>query len=527
MKLRSKRITLTIHKTIYSKDHIFLLMISLVQSFVLAMILVSSSCSSDLVRSASNEQLNTVVIKPGETLRGLEDFHWGFNAQMMRGPSWKASGFVEQVSKLNPQVIRYPGGTVASYWDWEAGWLQDGIELQNAWKNIPRSPITLEDLKWACDHTGAKPVFVLNMIHSNIKEQLRMLRHADSIGLQIEMVEFDNEVYLGREVYAKRFADADAYVKECAVWQTMIQKEFPGIKFGFAAHASRGQGGNSSKKYVVRTTNWNRALNLSGHEGNAIILHNYSGSGLRYLSGNKDRSDLELWNKTFNDSATPEVILGIPFSTWSDLQNSDIKYFGPDRKIWITEYNMFEREGIVAGTWTHGLYALLQTLLMTADPQVELLCYHNLVTSAQFGAIYYSNDAFHKALHPVPTQLYGLSAAGMTLAIYGEALNKSDKIQQLSIENNEMNSTFRGRKYPDVIGFSFNKPSSSDLLLLNLSDQKKAIKLEGIRGSNFQYQHASCSPTEKVAFEKDVIIKKGQGVPETLPAYSVTLISAF
>lgn len=500
-------------------------MISLIQSAVLAMIVLSSSCNNASENHDSLNSTDTIVISAGNKLRDLGEFRWGFNSQMMRGPSWQAPGFIEQVKRLNPQLIRYPGGTVASYWDWSNGWLKEDLELISAWKNIPKSPIKLEDLKWACEQTGAMPVFVLNMIHSDVHEQLEMLRHARKLGLPVKYVEFDNEVYLGRDVYAERFEDADAYVKECEEWRAVILKDFPDVRFGYAGHATRGQGSAATDKYGVRSQNWNRSLKMSGVKNTAIILHNYSGSGLKYLSGNKGKSDLHVWQETFEDAGSQEVILGIPFSTWTDMTDGDLSYFGQESRIWVTEYNMFEKQGIVAGTWTHGLYALTQTILMASHPQVEILCYHNLVTSAQFGAIHYSDDAFHKALKPIPTQLYGLSAAGEALSMFGEALRGSTSLLELRLGNNTMNKTFRGRKYPSITGVIFNKDHSTDVLLMNLSAEEKLINLEGYDTTNCSYRSIQSGPTDQVAFEKDITRRSETGMPSSLPPYSVTLIS--
>ena len=72
------------------------------------------------------------------------DFN-GYNAQMMRGPAWQAPGFIDKVMDLHPGVIRFPGGTVASYWDWRTGLLMENIKLREGWKNI--EPVSYTHLR--------------------------------------------------------------------------------------------------------------------------------------------------------------------------------------------------------------------------------------------------------------------------------------------------------------------------------------------------------------------------------------------
>ncbi|MFZ9943023.1 MAG: hypothetical protein ACO3O0_05390, partial [Bacteroidia bacterium] len=96
-------------------------------------------------------------------IRPFPKAFFGFNAQQIRGPIPSDQDFLKSVNQLHPAVLRYPGGTVASYWDWKAGWFKDEIPLKKDWREIRKNPIRLEDLKAACDATGSKALLVLNM----------------------------------------------------------------------------------------------------------------------------------------------------------------------------------------------------------------------------------------------------------------------------------------------------------------------------------------------------------------------------
>ena len=46
----------------------------------------------------------------------------GFNGNTIRGPSWTNYTFNDSVASMYPDILRYPGGGVADYWDWSTGW---------------------------------------------------------------------------------------------------------------------------------------------------------------------------------------------------------------------------------------------------------------------------------------------------------------------------------------------------------------------------------------------------------------------
>src|SRR5579871_2063969 len=99
----------------------------------------------------------------------------GLNAELNNGPSagWEATdgdpsspSFIQSVTSLYPEVLRWPGGTPSNYWDWRngvpyAGW---------GWTLAGVTPVDrLEDLAGALQQLTANgvqstPIITLNMI---------------------------------------------------------------------------------------------------------------------------------------------------------------------------------------------------------------------------------------------------------------------------------------------------------------------------------------------------------------------------
>src|SRR5207248_10180294 len=127
------------------------------------------------------------------------------------GVRWSNSSLLRALAELKPQTLRYPGGTVANYWDWRQGWFVRGAQVPPNWYNLPPAPAPLEDFKQAIKASGATPVFVLNMLTSTLDAQLAMLRHARWLGLPVALVELGNEFYLNAPDYAAAFPTGQDY----------------------------------------------------------------------------------------------------------------------------------------------------------------------------------------------------------------------------------------------------------------------------------------------------------------------------
>lgn len=503
---------------------------------LIAFIFIPYGCSGQNKKTENQDSEEGKVVMVTElaerTFTISPDFN-GYNAQMMRGPAWQAPGFIEKVKDLHPGVIRYPGGTVASYWDWKTGLLMENIELRDGWKNIePKNPIKLEDLKFACDKTGAKPVFVLNMMNSTIGNQMEMLREAKKIGLPVEYVELDNEIYLGEAFYVKKYASGKDYANEANNWIKMIKKEFPGVRIAAVGSSIKEGAAKKEKKYAERTNNWNRDVMSVLKGADALTFHIYGGSGLNYLA-NKSAGDedsevvddkISTLQSAFDKPGSDSFILGSPFLRWNNASIYDYKILPEGMKAWVTEYNLFEREGVMAGTWIHGLYAVSQTLLFMENPLTELICFHNLTTSAQFAAIFNNDQGFAKAYLKKKNKPFNYTAAGYCLALSGKAMSEGGVANKLKFSNNTMRTAARGQQYPSLNGWIVKGKSGKKIILTNLSNKEATADFTKIISGNATWTQVSSDPRKQIASDTDVTKSNGTGVKIVVPPYSVTLI---
>ena len=94
-----------------------------------------------------------------------------FNVNTTLVNSWSDEQFLSAVKPLNSRLLRIPGGTVASYWDWRKGGIID--DISSLPEGLPRflrykarryTAGTLPEFQAGLQATNTTPIFVLNLL---------------------------------------------------------------------------------------------------------------------------------------------------------------------------------------------------------------------------------------------------------------------------------------------------------------------------------------------------------------------------
>jgi hypothetical protein len=339
--------------------------------------------------------------------------------------------------------------------------------------------------------------------------------------MPIKYIELGNEFYFDVPNYRRVFPTSADYAETASKWIAAIKQEFPAAEIALVGVAAK-------PKDSIRQQNWHKSLLYSAmHQADAVTLHIYSGHGLN--------SSIDS-NSTYPFFTSEEVpiILGQPFRSWQTLQNNDQLKLIPDNKqIWITEYNLFEnlfgktnrgKQQRVMGSWTHGLYALIMSLLFLEDSRIAIACNHVLTGNSRFAAIFANKDSL---LTPTDERIVvapmSLSATGSTLSLLGEATSGMNVAQKI---NFSPLPTLVGKKnfeYPTLYGWMFHNEIHSQAIIVNLSNQNIKIDLEQLFSASVSYQQFSENPQTLITGTDVLKTKSGNVFPEiNLPAYSVT-----
>ncbi|MCO6497998.1 MAG: glycosyl hydrolase 53 family protein [Chitinophagaceae bacterium] len=253
----------------------------------------------------------------------------GFNQNWRYLPSLDNETFINNIKMLAPEVIRYPGGTVAHGWNWRTG-----THIKPEPKDFVH-PIA--DVKDLINKTGVRIVFNLDIVYSSLDDQVEMLNTAKSMGVKIEFIELGNEIYSKLHGYENQFPDGYAYADTVNSWVPRLRKEFPDAKIA-ALHIGK-------PSTIERQLTWNRQVTEKVRDIDAFTYH-------IYISPN---ADFEKRKEQFLSA-----------------------YYNPNKiPIWVTEY------GNMADYTKKGYLDELRKLVNYVEsfPEVTMALNHAMVSA--------------------------------------------------------------------------------------------------------------------------------------------------
>ncbi|MEO5673314.1 MAG: hypothetical protein ABIQ74_01585 [Chitinophagales bacterium] len=450
--------------------------------------------------------------------RALPPDLWGVAGQntIRNNINWQTKPLLDKLIQLHPTLLRYPGGSIANWWDWREGWFVQSEYFPKDLGKLTRGPDKPEDFKRAVDLTGATPVWTLNMITSDLQEQLAMLHYVKSLGMTVTLVELGSEFYLdGNEYIRNKYPAGVDYALECNRWRDSIKKHFPEAKCAYLGVMTKGNKAN-------RRNEWNESLASVAINPDAITLHVYPQQSMP--------------NATAEQKGDPVEILSEPFRAMDRIMKKDLAAFAGVSEIWITEYNMNNNTAPVQGTWLHGLYVALISMKFLEDLRITHCIYFTMCGKAGYGAIFTDDNGFgfgsgpKKEFVPPPdppkTTPWSFSAAGYTMSRYGEAVKGKEKATLISFKNvPQLKCGTDGFSYPALYGWKFTAGASQEIIILNLSSLSISCDVQGICSPESRYIQSSAEAYTYVA--KGNEMKTEEGVVSNslaLKPFSLTLI---
>lgn len=485
---------------------------------------VGTTSSDSAIKKNKNGSL--VVATLSNISRKLPLDFIGFNANLIKGPSWSDTEFLNILKTFRPELIRFPGGTVANYWDWKNGWFMSDIDLPKDFSQ--RKPLneSLEDFANAVNYVNAKPVFDLNMLTSDYQTQKQFLQKAQSLKLPIKYIELGNEFYLSDKNYVHKFPDGNQYALITNDWIDSLKRNFPNAQYAVVGNGTQDIGKVSL--HGKRRNNWNDDLLSSEKNADAITFHFYHDQMLKdqnlenqiaeFRSEKKNADTIISSTKLLPADLTKSI--GDLFSNEQsliDLSNKKINQLPQNLNIWITESNTTDRDNSMRlnGTWLQGLYVANLFMQMIMQPRIEMLLFHQVSSTANFGAIFNDTGAFNGFERPLQNKKFGISAAGHSMKLMMNAVNGMNSATELSLDDNNLN------------GILFSNEKSKSLLLLNLSNKAETINLDSLSITNVSGSQIAINPLETITgFENNIeknISTENNSVK--LPPYSLTVLS--
>ncbi|NNC85102.1 MAG: hypothetical protein HKN75_03410, partial [Bacteroidia bacterium] len=273
----------------------------------------------------AQNQINASVSAVAADDKPITDFY-GFNGQniISGNVTLDDPDFLKKLCDLYPATLRFPGGTIAMYWDWKTGqFLENDISSnsclwsKDSYDNSNFTPNTLLKLKSFVDKTGVSPIFDLNTITSDKYYQLAQLYEAASLNIPIKYVEFGNELYSEKLcAFPYVYPTPTDYGNEMLLWNDLFKGNsggnghFPYLETAVVGSIHRTI--YDPNKEPFREFNWNNeVLPIIGSGPStidAVTYHPYFGGGIG--SDNNPKAIYNVQNPTRSFLIPNTALLG-------------------------------------------------------------------------------------------------------------------------------------------------------------------------------------------------------------------------
>jgi hypothetical protein len=406
-----------------------------------------------------------------------EDF-LGLNGTNVLTPleDWNAIDVNSALSGSNMRTLRFPGGTVSNFWDWRRGFFLTDNELPQGFtmpynNNPPQLPDNLiTDFSKSINRIAAAPIFNLNIMSSDYWYQMGLLYAANVHNLPVRYIELGNEFYLTDPNNIFKYPSVINYFDESMNWIQSIKQQAPFSSTEIAIVGSTSNANDPGRRRLWLETLISQ-LQASQwlYSPDAISLHYYGGSG---VNGSVNASNVS-------------TFLSQPFVSFQNLANAELNLIqtsSTGMEVWLTEYNLFNRNSRAHGTWAHGLYTAVQTLTCLNSNAIAKIDYHTMSGNGLFGSIFSNSDGFNfpadwdpplPANTPSATIPWSFTACGYSLDILDNAINNCNQATAVNISGaNDLTSGI-----PDLYSWYFQGTTSDEIIVINLGNNHYGLPL--------------------------------------------------
>lgn len=373
---------------------------------------------------------------------------FGINcAWPMRNQPLDSPALVSALKALHPGMLRFPGGTLSSFWDTGAGrfvpdedisrfgfqrWTGMYTKASHDLSSAPKDRFSPQAFDRLCKEVGAEPCWTLNFATLPGEHEAQTIRKMCADGLRLQCVEMGNEYDVG--LFKKVLPTVDDYIEKTRPALKAL-RECPGA--GLVAYvASTVELGDTQKAEKARQRSDTRlaewATNLFKYRSlyDAWVVHFY-GVGLNLVTavGENERASAVL--------SWPQKVL---------TQRAAIvrrNYGGVP--LWLTEYNIafhgLNREDVdttspaarfLAAAKNSGLHALTAAahLLSVVENHdiYKTACYHSLAGMDGFAILKFDAES--------PNSPCRVNAAAQVFAHISAVSAQSTQMGAVRIENN-------------------------------------------------------------------------------------------
>lgn len=433
-------------------------------------------CSLTLDAQTVNTSLNPEI-------RDISELYIGFNRRSDNGTWYSDNSFFNLVDEMNPDIVRYPGGTQANYWDWSTG--QFIPNTDKVWGN--KEVVTIPSFLNAMP-TQTKVVYVVNMarptpatgidvnaseailkstttLNAKITNMLNAIGEFITNGVTPFAVELGNEFYFGN-IESGIFEVVENNGNYYSGWDTANSQPFVSSSKPDAIEVSARFYLEQSKAIVsaIKAVYPNMKVVLTTTKGGYAARESWNNTIVNELENNPSFASLQsntyalTQHHYLNDSYGLQTVISDNASSVIAISEGiqypidkqvDYDFVPSDYKIWYTEYG--EVKQIAEETWASAVrYTALIYSWINRGDKVGQLGFH-----------YISDNNVVKADNPMV-----LAPVGMAQKLVALASKDMSNLQIINFSPNPISTGTVNALY----GFKYSSNEKETLLLLNTSD---------------------------------------------------------
>lgn len=431
--------------------------------------------------------MRSVNVGSNGSTRSLDGVRLGVNSPACYAVPHEDAAMIPGVKRLAPEILRFPGGTVANFWDWRAGQLSvpkvtEGasryreflMSVEPHTRAAHPNGISVERFAEIASEVGAEVVLVVNLESDTVQSQQEWFAHMHSLGIVPRRIEMGNEFYLallGDRESRLRFPDWATTAKITREYVDAIRPFLPADAVvavqsaGSRFWSREDQGAGEFHHWWTWDDDMSPELWFD-----AVTVHPYAEIDL--VAGPGSAAGLP-----GNVDAVTDALMARADEGLRRALDAIVGAL-PGKQIWMTEWG----PGVVAqlgqpnppsydGMWLHVTARYLLTML--AYPAVTVSAYHSL----------FHDGGIYALFRPNSEGGYTPMGAAELHRWFHVAARQSDTFETLSVDGSKAvvgGGSIADETYLDIAAGLFRGDSGTTLFAQNASREPVRIDVGAI-----------------------------------------------
>lgn len=459
-----------------------------------SLLVMGGSTLPGAVRAANPDGGPDLRLRPEGAERPLRNRMHGFNSPANYAVPIEDPDFVPAVRRIGPHYLRFPGGTVANYYNWRTGQL-DVARTQNpsiyrkflvdfavpSSRRLHPDGVLYDDFHAMATATGAGIIFLPNLETSSVENETARLADMHSKGLVPRHIELGNEFHhglLGDPETMRIFPDYRTTLKIQKTYLDALRRYLRTDAL-IAVQAANSRLHHPDARppdnpRAVMEREWDDQLRPEPWF-DAVTTHLYPGLSrsagiemLKDIPGNADRIYRAMIARADEGF---ERSLGFTASRM------------PGKEIWVTEWGGFEIENTFSqagvhftGLWFHQVTRGL--LAMHRRPEVTVTNYHALFVRGDLSSVLRATDTREKYAH--------INSATLLNWFFEATRGPNAHYQRVLVDGSRRmtaEGTVAGEGFRDVEAALFRQYRKRTLLVHNAWSAPRTLDLSTVVGA--------------------------------------------